>query len=250
MTAGLSTVEFHDPTSRRRGRRTVARASRAFAIVFSLPLFLLLLLLAATVAGPAAAQPAAAPPAAEAAAQLTAVRFGQQGRFTRIVLDFDRQVPVRTFFERAPARLVVELPTLRVALRDDPLAKPRGLATAFRPPVPAPVGSRAVVELAGPAEFVARFWIPPGRHSPAWRFVVDIEPEGASRLSTAAVPPAEPEPPLPRPRPPGLAVAAAPRAPEPPAVPAEATARPAAAPAAAPAPAVNGLARPSPRFVV
>jgi N-acetylmuramoyl-L-alanine amidase len=249
VTAGLSTVEFHDPTSRRRGRRTVARAPRAFAIVFSLPLFLLLLL-AATVGGPTAARSAAAPPATEAAAQLTAVRFGQQGRFTRIVLDFDRQVPVRTFVERAPARLVVELPVLRVALRDDPLAKPRGLATAFRPPVPAPVGSRAVVELAGPAEFVARFWIPPGQHSPAWRFVVDIEPEGASRPPTAAAPPAEPEPPLPRPRPPGLTTAAAPRAPEPPAVPAEATARPAAAPAAAPAPAVNGLAQPSGRFVV
>ena len=255
MTAGLSTVEFLDPRSRRRGRRGAGRAPRGLRG----SLYLLFLLFATTVAGAAAAPtapspavPAAtapSPPASEPAAQLTAVRFGQQGRFTRIVLDFDREVPVRTVFERAPARLLVELPPLRVALRDDPLAKPRGLATAFKPPEPRAAGSRAVVELAGPAELVARFWIPPGQHSPAWRFVVDIEPEGASR--PLFVPPAAPErePPLPRPRPPGLGATVEPRGAAPAAPAARTNPRPVAAPAE-PAPPANGLAQPSGRFVV
>jgi len=253
VTAGLSTAEYHDPTSRRRG---AARAPRGLGGSLSF-----LLLLATTVAGPAAALTAPSPavpspsaparPASEPAAQLTAVRFGQQGRFTRIVLDFDRKIPVRTVFERAPARLVVELPPLRVALRDDPLAKPRGLAKAFEPPKPGAAGGRAVVELARPAELVARFWIPPGRQSPAWRFVVDIEPEGASRpAATVAAPPAAADPPLPRPRPPGLGATVGPGGAAPPAPAARADTLAVAAPAAEPASPANGLARPSGRFVV
>ncbi len=190
-------------------------------------------------------------------AELAAVRFGHQGRFTRIVLELDRQVPIEVRLERRPARLLVELPELRLGLRDDPLGRPRGLATLLRPIATGPAGSRVTVELAGPAELVARFWIPPGQHSAAFRFVIDLEPEGASRPPGVAATRPEADPPLPRPRPPGLggdrpaSTAAAPSsepaaATPPPAVVAAATADK----AAAAAPASNGLAHPPGRIVV
>jgi len=240
---GPSTIECRD---RARLGHPCCGAMHAARVLGSCLLVCLLALLAALATGPARAQAPTSP-----AGELAAVRFGQQGRFTRVVLDMDRQVPVESRLEREPARLVIELPELRVRLRDDPLGKPRGLATALRPPLSGPAGARLVVELAGPAEFVARFWIPPGQHSPAWRFVIDLEPEGASRpAATAAVPPAVAEPPLPRPRPPGLAAAARPRPAEPPAARAAPSVRPAAAPAAsAPVPS-NGLAQPAGRIVV
>ncbi len=109
---------------------------------------------------------------APASAQLSSVRFGEQGRFTRVVLELDRRVPFEARLERAPARLVIDFPALAVRLRPDPLGRPRGLATALHGPSPAPNGTRITVDLARPAEFVARFWIPPGEHSPAWRLVV------------------------------------------------------------------------------
>lgn len=236
--SSLSTAEFHAPASRigrvpRRPFRPLRRSVLAL---------LLLLPLAAGFAPSVTAQSATAQ-----SAELAAVRFGQQGRFTRVVLELDRQVPLTTRLERTPARLLVELPELRVRLREDPLARPRGLATALRPPASGPDGTRLVVELSGPAEFVARFWIPPGQPSPAWRFVIDLEPEGASRIATAA--PVEPDPPLPRPRPPGLAAGQAAPIPPAAAAPAAAAADPAAS-AGTPPPAANGLVKPPGRFVV
>lgn len=181
------------------------------------------------------------PPAAAEPAGLAAVRFGQQGRFTRIVLDLDRQLPVEVRLERAPARLLLDLPELRLPA-GQPATAPRGLAQAIRP-APLGGGTRLVVELAAPAELVARFWIPPGRHSDAWRLVVDLEPEGATRPPERAA--AEPLPPLPRPRPEGAAAAhrAAREA---------AAAQPAAGPVGGPpAPANGTLATPAePRLVI
>ena len=188
----------------------------------------LLLALLGLLLVPAAEPRAQGPPAAGAGvrpAELAAVRLGQQGRFTRIVFDLDRAVPFEARLRRQPAQLLIDLAEPLSTSRLVPPPRPRGLARAVRSE-PAPGGgTRLAVELAGPAELVARFWIPPGAHSAAWRLVFDLEPEGASRPAAL-----EPEPPLPRPRP---VDAAAPSA-----------AQPAAAPAAA-APARNGTAHPS-----
>jgi len=244
--SSLSTVEFRAPAAL---PRRPPRHGRALVPGLSLALLLLFVLLPLLVPAPAIAQPA----------ELAAVRFGHQGRFTRIVLELDRQVPIELRLEREPARLLVELPELRLRLREDPLGRPRGLATTLRPIATGPSGSRVTVELAGPAELVARFWIPPGQHSAAFRFVIDLEPEGASRPPGVAAARPEPDPPLPRPRPPGLAgdrpttgtpaLSPAPPAATPPPVAAAATGDKAAAPAAA-APPSNGLAHPPGRIVV
>lgn len=240
----LSTVEFHPPTAL---PRRAPRLARALLPLLSLALFLLVTLAPFLAPGVARADPA----------ELAAVRFGHQGRFTRVVLELDRQVPIEVRLEREPARLLVELPELRLGLREDPLGRPRGLATILRPIATGSTGSRVTVELAGPAELVARFWIPPGQHSSAFRFVIDLEPEGASRPPGVATSRPESDPPLPRPRPPRLgsdrpatAAASGPSpapaaATPPPPVVAAATAEKAAA--AAPA---NGLAHPSGRIVV
>ncbi len=194
-----------------------------------------------------AAQGQPAPGVAAPPAELAAVRLGQQGRFTRVVLDLDRPVPFETRLERQPAQLVIDLVEPLGRVRLEPTVRPRGLARAVRGTALPGGGTRLAVELAGPAELVARFWIPPGTHSGAWRLVVDLEPEGAARPA----PPAEPEPPLPRPRPVDAAAAfqAARAAAARPAPAQPAAARPAAAPveaaaAAAREPARNGQVRP------
>lgn len=178
-------------------------------------------------AGPAAA-------AGTRPAGLAAVRLGEQGRFTRIVFDFDRAVPYEARLERRPARLLIDF-AVPLASTPAPPLRPRGLARALSAQPSAEGGTRLAIELAAPAEFVARFWIPPGVHSGAWRLVIDLEPEGAGRLA-----PAEPAPSLPRPRPPDAAAAyEAARA----AVPKTQTdARQAAAPASVAEPARNGTA--------
>lgn len=236
----LSTVEFRAPA----GLPDQPPRRRPLVLPGLLLAFLLFALLPLLAPAAAFAEPA----------ELAAVRFGHQGRFTRIVLELDRQVPLEVRLEREPARLLVELPELRLRLREDPLGRPRGLATVLRPIATGPTGSRVTVELVGPAELVARFWIPPGQHSGAFRFVIDLEPEGASRPSGVAASRPEPDPPLPRPRPPGLGDRPAGAAPAPapggtPAPPPVATVA-TADKAAAAAPASNGLAHPPGRIVV
>lgn len=207
------------------GRGPVARAGdgtrrrTSAAVLARFVLALLALLFAQTASMPAGAQPA----------ELRALRFGEQGRFTRIVLELDRPITWRSTLERTPPRLLVELPELLWRPRAEPLGRPRGLARGFVREPAAQGGSRLLIELTGPAELVARFAIPPGPDNPGWRLVIDLEPEGASRPfaptpgSTAAAPappsaagaaPPRPGaiealPPLPRPRPDTLAAAVA-----------------------------------------
>ncbi|MCS6877081.1 MAG: N-acetylmuramoyl-L-alanine amidase [Geminicoccaceae bacterium] len=153
---------------------------------------------------------AGAPAQAGESRVLRAVRFGEEGRFTRIVLELDRAAVYRVALGREPPRLFVELPELLWQPRPDPLARPRGLARDIRP-APAPGGgTRVIVELARPAELVARFAIPPSPQNPAWRLVIDLEPEGAARLPPPPVPEVV-EPSLPRPRPENLLAFLAPR---------------------------------------
>lgn len=140
---------------------------------------------------------------------LRAVRFGEEGRFTRIVLELDRAAPYAVTLARDPPRLFVDLPALSWSAAADAQAQPRGLARAIRP-TPAPGGgTRVVVELVRPAELVARFAIPPTSARSGWRLVIDLEPEGSARLPPPP-PPVIVEPTLPRPRPENLPALLAP----------------------------------------
>jgi N-acetylmuramoyl-L-alanine amidase len=209
------------------------------------PVIATLLMLLLALLRPAFGQSAAEP-------EVTGIRFGEHGRQTRIVVDFDRRLGPTVRVLSDPPRLVLDLPEVRFRIRPDPLRSPRGLATGHRYGRLEPGRSRIVFDLSAPFRIARQFLLPPSRTSRWWRYVLDLEPEAPAEVAAAA---GSRRAPLPTPRPQSVEAerptataqaepAPAPEEREPPASPSAAAepAQPAAPEAAAPTPA----ARPDP----
>lgn len=177
--------------------------------------------------------------------EVTGIRFGEHGRQTRIVIDFDRRLAPAVTVLSDPPRLVLDLPEVRFRIRPHPLAHPRGLATAHRYGRLEPGRSRIVFDLKSPFHIARQLVLPPSSTSRFWRFVLDLELQAPAAVAAA---PTNERAPLPTPRPQGID-ADRPMAtvPEEPAVDQGHTPRPAPPPAAVPAqPATPEAAPPTP----
>ncbi|MFG1432643.1 N-acetylmuramoyl-L-alanine amidase [Xanthobacter sp. V2C-8] len=172
-----------------------------------------LLLAGAVLCGPArAAEPGTAQPdtVAEAAADTTgsisrpaeaprppvlardARIAGDDGR-TRLVLDLDRAVEIRTFTLADPYRVVVDLDDVVFAMAPAPAQLQRGIVTASRYGPLAPGKARMVLDVGGPVAIEKAFILDAVDDQPA-RLVVDLVPTDAATfartLASAARPPA------------------------------------------------------------
>ena len=132
---------------------------------------------------------------AAAFAEVSGLRFGENGARTRIVLDLDRAVDFATTVSSDPAILRVALDGTEWRLGGDAGRPLRGLARGFET---SSVDGRSTlaVTLAKPARVVSSIVLPPNKDSPFHRLVIDLVVDKA----VAPVPPPAKEP---------LAVAAA-----------------------------------------
>ena len=161
-----------------RGRQVGRARICAWAAGIVRALILLLALGAGTVQ--AASDPAA-----------RGLRFGENGKITRVVVDFDRKVSFATRFEPDPARLVVDLNAVDWQLSPDAGQPLRGLARGFDVGTAAD-RSQLAVQLAGPARIANALLLPPSKDSPFHRLVVDLVPDpraSTGRASPTAAPP-------------------------------------------------------------
>ncbi len=139
-------------------------------------------------------------PAAPAAARLPTLareaRLAGDGQRTRMVLDLDRAVDIRTFTLANPYRVVVDLDDVVFSMAPQPMQ--RGLVSALRYGVFAPGKARMVLEVGGPVSIDKSFILDAVDDQPA-RLVLDLVPTDAATfartLATATRPQAAtPEP--------------------------------------------------------
>lgn len=121
---------------------------------------------------------------------LTAIRFGDNDRRTRIVLDLSRTAPSRVFALSEPARVVIDLPELDWQA-GPAAADGAGVVERYRSGVFRPGTSRVVLDLSGPARIEKSFSLLPEAGRPA-RVVIDLVPD-ASLPPTALTAPPPPE---------------------------------------------------------
>ncbi|MFG1403677.1 N-acetylmuramoyl-L-alanine amidase [Xanthobacter sediminis] len=122
---------------------------------------------------------------------------GDEGR-TRLVLDLDRPVEIRTFTLADPYRVVVDLDDVVFAMAPAPEQLQRGIVTACRYGVLAPGKARMVLDAGGPVAIEKAFILDAADDQPA-RLVVDLVPTDAATFartlaSAARTPAAAPAP--------------------------------------------------------
>ena len=146
-------------------------------------------------------------------AEASGLRFGENGRITRIVLDLNRSLSFSTQVLAAPDRLAIDLAAVDWNLDAARTAGPRGLARGYEIAARED-GARLVVRMAAPVRVVNALILPPSRDSSFHRLVVDVVAGAAAPVTSvrpAAGPPPAAEPsalPIPATRP--QVVAAAP----------------------------------------
>jgi N-acetylmuramoyl-L-alanine amidase len=128
--------------------------------------------------------------------EVAGVRFGVDGRRTRVVIDIDQAVAFSATAENDAPRLVVDLP--EVAWRPPrpiPSSRPDGLAKAYRHDAPEPGKARLVVDARAPFRIVHRFALEPDPAVLHHRLVVDLEALGPPAAGFPLGPPlAKPAP--------------------------------------------------------
>ncbi|MFG1478667.1 N-acetylmuramoyl-L-alanine amidase [Xanthobacter sp. V4C-4] len=163
--------------------------------------------MAAGVGGPPATTTATAPdhPAIARDARLA----GDEQR-TRLIVDLDRAVDIRTFTLANPYRVVVDLGDVVFAMAPEPAQKQRGLVSAYRYGVLAPGKARMVLDTSGPVAIERAFVLDAQDDQPA-RLVVDLARTDAETFARALGAPASGRgatPPGPPPGAPGASAAA------------------------------------------
>ncbi|WP_454917659.1 N-acetylmuramoyl-L-alanine amidase [Xanthobacter sediminis] len=133
------------------------------------------------------ARPATAPAPSVAPALARDARLAGDGGRTRLVLDLDRAVEIRTFTLADPYRVVVDLDDVVFAMGPEQMR--RGLVSACRYGVFAPGKARMVLDATGPVAIDKAFILDAVDDQPA-RLVLDLVPTDAESfartLATAA----------------------------------------------------------------
>jgi len=130
--------------------------------------------------------------------EVIGVRFGDHEASTRVVLDVSEDIDYRVRALTDPARLVVDLPTVRWRLRDHALSEPRGLARAHRYGRLDGDTSRLVVDMTGRFQIIREEKLAPSGDVGHYRIVLDVakapssgdgaEPRSPSRLQPGSEP--------------------------------------------------------------
>lgn len=192
-------------------RRAVAGQRVLLALAFALA-WAPLSLSTAAVAGTAPESAAAATAPTDDAADITGslapgpvvardARLAGDALRTRLILDLDKAVEVRTFTLADPYRVVVDLSDVVFAIAAESAQMRRGLVSAYRYGVFAPGKARMVLDATGPVRIDKAFVLDPVDDQPA-RLVVDLVPTDAETFrrtvarSAAAQMSAAPDAPL------------------------------------------------------
>ncbi len=101
---------------------------------------------------------------------------------TRVLIDFDRSVDVKTFYMDQPDRIIIDLPETVFNLGDDSGMKPRGLVSFIRFGSINEGLSRIVLSLRSPAK-ISGVEIKPRTSEAGFRLVVDIDKVTASEFT-------------------------------------------------------------------
>ncbi len=113
------------------------------------------------------------PRAARANVRASAMRLGDHGNTTRLVLDLDGAVTWRLFTLASPYRIVLDVPDLVFAIGSLDMPRPVGLVQGARHGFLEAGTSRLVVDLHQPALIDKAFLLEP-RDGQGWRLVVDM----------------------------------------------------------------------------
>jgi len=109
------------------------------------------------------------------AAAVKAVRFGENGGKTRLVLDLDEQIPYSYFLLSDPYRVVIDLPQVSWDFEGSGVGNGLGLVEDYRYGQYQPGTSRMVLDLKDPAEVEKIFLLPP-QSGYTYRLVIDLNP--------------------------------------------------------------------------
>jgi N-acetylmuramoyl-L-alanine amidase len=103
----------------------------------------------------------------------TEVRLGGDEALTRMVVDFDQKIDLRTFTLANPYRVIIDLPQVVFRFPPNTGESGRGLIKAFRYGLMMTGGSRIVIDLTRPARVEKSFVLDAGNDQPA-RVVLDL----------------------------------------------------------------------------
>lgn len=115
------------------------------------------------------------------------VRLGDHGGFVRVVLDLSESVPFSLFTLAEPYRIVIDLPEMEWAFREQGVFGGNGMVQAVRYGLFQPGNSRVVLDLGRPATVRKAFLLPPGDGT-GWRFVLDLAEASPAEFLQAAGP--------------------------------------------------------------
>lgn len=154
-----------------------AACARAFGLFVFGGFALLLLALSSATASNNEAEEARTPPV------IFDGRIAGDAKSTRLILSFDREVTVRTFYLDQPDRIVLEFTESSVNIPEDGRFSPRGLVSFVRYGAIANGRTRVVLSLANPAkidatEFAAR------KAGPGFRYTLDLATASAEAFSS------------------------------------------------------------------
>lgn len=124
---------------------------------------------------------------ASSALSALGVRLGDHGGFVRVVFDLSGSVPFSLFTLPDPYRVVIDLPEMEWAFREQGVMGGNGLIQAVRYGLFQPGNSRVVLDLGRPAAVRKAFLLPPGDGT-GWRFVLDLSEVPAAEFLRAAGP--------------------------------------------------------------
>ena len=119
----------------------------------------------------------------------TDLRFGEHEKWTRVVIDFDRQVAFTARAEVDPSRLELDLGPVDWRLGPDSGKPLRGMVRAYELGAGSDGGARLTVALSRPARVVSAFVLAPNRDNTNYRVVVDLAALRPGDLAPAAAPP-------------------------------------------------------------
>jgi N-acetylmuramoyl-L-alanine amidase len=132
------------------------------------------------------------PAVAEAPAEVSAIRFGEDGGMTRVVIDAN--VPIRFSVSgqtESAQRIIVDLP--RVRWRMAPAGAERGegggagLVSAYRYATGDGSSSQVILDLKRPSDLVRSFAIPGDPTNRAYRIVLDLKSAGEASPVQSAI---------------------------------------------------------------
>ena len=118
----------------------------------------------------------------------SALRFGESGPRTRVVVDFDRKVTFAARTASSPNQLLVDLEEIDWQLNRYAGRPLQGLARGHEITSLPNGGARLTVDMARPVRIVGAILLPPNKDSPKYRLVVDMVADGSDQSA------AEPSP--------------------------------------------------------